>query len=497
MRHIVKYILIPVCIFVTAACSLEESQSSFSTSDTFYQNVNQCKAALNSCYIPLKSLYSGTMLIATECATDLAYSRSSTQDSDLDISPAKPRFGATVWDQGYKGVRYCNGAIAGIEKSPVQEKRKAELLAEGQIMRGFYYWLLTCFFGDVPFYTEDVADEETLDRVCHLPRMSADDTRSALIEELWTAADALPAIPSNQVEENRAGAALGYMLIAKMAQWNNDWETSLKACGKLEEIYGSLDQYPLSDIPFRFKNTPESIFEIQHTYSAGGLDYTSNVACMCMPYPRSGSKYNGVEIEELGSNTSCYAPAQANNYLVNNLLAAENNDRRRDMTIVREWNGQTFDSMKDTKTTAFLGPKFWCPGMQTNNDSNNYKVFRYADVILMMAENHCMMGNVEEALRYLNMVKERAGIRLYTRTNLSAVKDEIRAERGRELFGEFQRKFDLVRWGIWFERTEMETRKTKLRENILPCHRYYPIPDTQVAYSGYALDNKEYNKYGL
>ena len=133
------------------------------------------------------------------------------------------------------------------------------------------------------------------------------------------------------------------------------------------------------------KNTPESILEVQHTYSAGGLDYTSNLACLCMPYRRSGNKYDGVVIEELGDNATCWAPAQANNYLVNNLLAEENNDLRRPMTIVREWNGQMFNTMKNTTTTAFLGPKFWCPDMQSNHDHNNYKIFRYADVLLMIA----------------------------------------------------------------------------------------------------------------
>jgi hypothetical protein len=43
------------------------------------------------------------------------------------------------------------------------------------------------------------------------------------------------------------------------------------------------------------------------------------------------------------------------------------------------------------------------------------------------------------------------------------------------------------------EHTDME----ELLKNIKPCHRYLPIHDTQVIYSGYALDNKEYNQYGL
>ena len=32
---------------------------------------------------------------------------------------------------------------------------------------------------------------------------------------------------------------------------------------------------------------------------------------------------------------------------------------------------------------------------------------------------------------------------------------------------------------------------------MLPCHEYYPIPETEVVNSKNNLDNKEYNKYGL
>ena len=36
-----------------------------------------------------------------------------------------------------------------------------------------------------------------------------------------------------------------------------------------------------------------------------------------------------------------------------------------------------------------------------------------------------------------------------------------------------------------------------LKDNMLPCHEYYPIPDKEVVYSGGALDNKAYNEYGM
>ena len=53
------------------------------------------------------------------------------------------------------------------------------------------------------------------------------------------------------------------------------------------------------------------------------------------------------------------------------------------------------------------------------------------------------------------------------------------------------RKFDLVRWGIWYDETKKYIKggKDKL---VQPFHRYYPIPDKQCALSGYVLDNPEY-----
>jgi hypothetical protein len=72
--------------------------------------------------------------------------------------------------------------------------------------------------------------------------------------------------------------------------------------------------------------------------------------------------------------------------------------------------------------------------------------------------------------------------------------EEIRCECARELIGEFQRKFDLVRWDMWYERTTQYNTASNLVANIRPCHRYWPIPSDQVAASGGALDNKEYEE---
>ena len=496
-------VLSALASLVFSACSLVEDTSSITSPEGFYKSRQQCVSAINGCYIPLKNIYSYRMMLATEACSDIAYANSGTQDAQLDISPAKPRFGADMWTQCYKGVSYCNTTLAGIDGSPLDPETKLPLIGETKIMRAFYYYLLTSFFGDVPFYREAVSDKDVLERVGRIGRMSAIETRASLIEELTDCLTGMEEIRTCDVENNRSGAAMGYMLIAKMALWNackdTDnaamwYQTALDACKVLERIYGDLSAYSLDDIPFRFKNTPESIFEIQHAYVSGGITYTSNVACICMPYPRETDTalYSDVEIPELGSEATTWSPMRPNAYLSGNLLP-EGKDKRREMSVVTGWNGEKF-----TDTRPCFGPKFWCYGLKAQYDSNNYKVFRYADVILMMAECYCAMQDEVESMRYLNMVKTRAGINNYTNfKSYEKLMEEIIAERARELFGEFQRKFDLVRWGIWYERTYTFTDSSMIKENILRCHEYYPIPDKEVVYSNYALDNKAYKEAGL
>lgn len=159
--------------------------------------------------------------------------------------------------------------------------------------------------------------------------------------------------------------------------------------------------------------------------------------------------------------------------------------------------GETF-KITHNYGVPWPGPKFWCPDIEQNYDSNNYRIFRYADAILMMAECYCNLENAEETMRYLNMVRQRAGVDPVT--NFTGFEDltlAVRCERARELGGEFQRKFDLVRWGIWYDQTYAYTNNATLKGKMRPCHRYYPIPDAQCALSGYVLTNDEYLADGL
>lgn len=555
------YIAILAALFAAVSCSLKEVPSSFVNRDHYYGNVTQCESALYGVYTPLAAIYQANFMLMTEACSDIWYSRSTTVDACLDVTPAKPQFGATVWRQGYLGVMRANECIEGILASELDEKEKMPLVAEARVLRAMYYYVLTCTFNGVPFYKNMVADDKTLQEIRKLPRTDARDIREDLYYDLKD--NALPyfteenglKVRTSEVPHYRAGYALALMLMSKFAMWNEDWALAMEPLMALKDIYGELteENYPLEQTMWRYKNTPESIFEIQHDWSRTDVQFAGNVAAIMTPQHGINKEtgeylFDGVSLPFMGEDqTSWSALVATNTYGIfrpaqggtktenanyqNSLFDPmpltyddeyDNVDGRYytrldlDAIAKGEIRGKKIDRRVlltlglgnlETGSTftyarrygiGWAGPKFWCPGMTLAQDSNNYKVFRYADAVLMLAECCCNLEDADGAMQYLNIVRKRAGVDpIDNFTGFESLTTVIRAERARELGGEFQRKFDLVRWGIWYEQTLANTQNPALRERIKPCHRFYPIPDTQCALSGGILTNDEYVAEGM
>jgi hypothetical protein len=90
------------------------------------------------------------------------------------------------------------------------------------------------------------------------------------------------------------------------------------------------------------------------------------------------------------------------------------------------------------------------PGTKYPEDrvpDNDLIMYRFADILLMKAEAHAALSNTNDAISALNIVRARAGTGPYTgATDKLSVEKEILNERGRELFFENKRWFDLVRF---------------------------------------------------
>lgn len=552
-------------VLALGACSLDENLRSTSESDGFYNSTSRCRTGINACYNLLRTIFSGqSVWLMTDAQTDCMILNSSTNYvATLNISPTRPAIASTIWKYGYQGVMRANAMLYSVEKcredGGCSESEAVEMSAELVAVRAMFYYLLTSTFGDVPFYTEPV-DENNRAGIASLPRMSADATRDYLIDELlhWFLPESeggLQALPLKRSYdppfENRLNAPAGLMLAAKMCLWNHRWEDAVKALEVLEDIYGDYTSspetfgtgYPLSDIPFSRKYTPESILEFGNVFEEYGNQATGYIAVVATPSKSSAVSegddgeysisdvYAGIGIPEMGTRARISVSCRPTTWFFQTVLSYDSPDLRSGEysagasearggsgTLAWRWKGyerddavrapedyvvrwfRTGSSQTASSLTAvqrpWLGNKFWCPGMYYTMDSNNPKFFRYADALLMMSEAWLNLGDYEKAAAYLNITRVRAGLEKLSLAsvggNAEAFMEEIRMERARELFGEFQRKFDLVRWGIWYERTSAYNDGTYLKDFIRPCHRYMPIPAEQITYSGGALDNNEY-----
>ncbi|MGL4293173.1 MAG: RagB/SusD family nutrient uptake outer membrane protein, partial [Bacteroidales bacterium] len=484
---------------------LEEVPLDFINKKQFFKNEKQCEAAANGCYGPLNSIFNQTLLIPLEACSDLAFlDNKSYEDVAFSLSPSSPGNGKSLWSSLYYAIRLCNGNYDGVMRANIDSKAKGQYMAEIAFLRSLYYYTLTSLFGDTPFYTDDVCSLEVLKRVSKLPRMNAVETRDSMIRNLSGLMHHLPKKSPNS-SYSRIPVQAAHMLIAKMAMWNKDYQLASEHLTEIRNIYGHLSQYPLSDTQFSEKNKPESIFEVQYTYDVAGLRKTSSTACYFTPYKNEKDKaiYDGLTISYLGSKASPFTSLRPSQYLIDlyeevkgDLLAeAEGIDPRSRLIMGYGYKNDEFNSVKNGGK-PWMGPKFWCPGMDNMSDGNNQKVFRFADALLMLAECANELGNPDLALECLKEVRQRAKYgEFFEGRDQEAIRQEIRKERGRELMGEYNRRWDLVRWGIFYESiksTTGEELKETIGKNIKPYHQYYPIPDTEVQRTNGILTNDAY-----
>ena len=113
------------------------------------------------------------------------------------------------------------------------------------------------------------------------------------------------------------------------------------------------------------------------------------------------------------------------------------------------------------------------------NAGNDLMIFRYSDVVLMVAEAQYRSGNTAAALTLVNSLRAARGapaLATMTLVNTTNVNDPntLLAERGRELYWESVRRTDLERFGVFL--TPWQYKPTDDPKNLI-----YPIPNQALA----------------
>ena len=365
-----------------------------------------------------------------------------------------------TWRNYYRVINRANTVLDKIKEADVSiVKNKARYIAEAKFLRALAYFDLVRIFGDVPMITTEVNIEEAY-------RVGREKTNKiydeVIIKDLMDAENGLP-VKYASTDVGRATKGAAKSLLGKVYLTRKDFAN---AETKLQEVttmgYALLPKF--TDLFDYSKNEHHSeyIFDIEFEEGIGlGSNYTNtfipNSVQMASFYKVSGGRG---ESNSVGDSLFKLFTSQ---------------DLRKDITIAIKggWIDGNGNFVPLLATTSQSYTKKYLTPVASGNDSRaNWKVIRYADVLLMYAEALNENGKTAEALVQLNKIRTRAGVPTYSGLTQSETREKIYLERRLELAFEGQRWFDLLRTGQAL--TVMQPYGMK------PHMTVFPIPISQI-----------------
>lgn len=416
------------------------------TVESYFQSAQDYEDALIGAYDPLQWGYlriqigdiaSDNSVAGGESATDVL----GLQEIDLMTHyPVNDNL-RTIWQNLYEGVNRCNFIVQNIDK--LDFSRKQELLGEVYFLRAYYYSELTKFWGDVPLFFEA---RLTADQTGQLSRSPQAEVYAQVETDLL---NAIAVLSDTSYETGRANKRMAQALLGKIYLYQEKFS---EAATMLDKVINSGQYSLVTDFASIWlqsgENNEESVFEIQHTNASNWYDWGF--------YQGSEGNFGIIMNGPRAYAGDVYASGWSFNIPSKELYDSYNiNDQRRDATILNmeEWIAETGASYsKGYNDNGFFNHKYitragYSSAQLELNYANNYRIIRYADVLLMAAEAYSRGGLGDaQAQKYLNEVRSRAGLNEITSTG-GALTTAIWEERRLELAFEGHRFFDLVRTG--------------------------------------------------
>lgn len=444
------------------------------------------------------------------------------------------------WRGMYDGIARTNDVLQILPKvTDLTDAERQSIEAQARFLRGHYHFELKKMYNNVPYIDENIYDPNDLES-----------TKIPNNEDIWSKIEAdlqaaYNVLPTTQAQKGRPTKWAAAATLAKAYLFQGKYS---EAKTLLEEIVTS-GQYRLVDRyhdNFRAvtNNNAESIFEVQYSVNDGAPGGENGNIGSTLNYPYGG-----------GGVTTCCGFFQPSQNLVNAfktdagglpLLDTFNDsdvtndqgiestasftpyagtlDPRLDWTVGRrgipflDWGlhpgkayirdqayGGPYSPKKHVMYRSDVGTNTFAGNPRLN--ANNYRMIRYAHVLLWLAEIEVELGNLEAARGYVNQVRRRAArpesmvtktdgtpaanylIAEYTTawTDQAMARKAVQFEQRLEFAMEGHRRFDLVRWGIAdvtlnaYYLVEGTKRSYLNGVKFVPGkHEYFPIPIQEI-----------------
>ena len=353
-----------------------------------------------------------------------------------------------LWLKYFYGIQHCNRILfnTSLESNP----DKDQLIAEVNFLKAYMQFEMLKFFGNIPDFDNYIPLTDS----SRFTQLSAAKTFESIISNLDLAANGLPQ-KSNILPENyfRPTKGAAYALMGKaylyMASpyYNLGSNYYINAKESFENVINSGEYAMVIDYGSQFLKTgefgAESVFEIDFN-NVNAWDWNNILINEGNEDPRYVTVRGTFDIYD-GVGGWSFLPVKTS--LVD-LFDAEGDNIRKDATIIDcEYlsnQGADVNSAECYQYTGYTNNKVTLrvdESLELYNSETNDRIIRFSDVLLMYAEACLNVGDVAKATDYVNMVRSRAGLLMYTSVTL----DNIMKERLMELAFEGHRFFDLVR----------------------------------------------------
>lgn len=260
--------LIAAAITLPGCESLDYAPGDQMSGSTFWQTEDHARQAAVGLYAAMKAPWCFGMEFTFDMCSDLADGTTPWSDISRGNTFASNSGGVqNHWQNLYELVHRSNTVIRNVAQMPVSQQTMDRVTGEAKFLRAMAYFRMLNCWGGVPYYDEtcDINEEfANLDS----PRVTPDELRQHIIDDLTEAIDKLP-VRWDDADLGRATKGAAYALRGKVYLYNRQWA---EAASDFEEIVYSLHNnygYALHDDYndlFRLYNgrhSQEMIFSIQ------------------------------------------------------------------------------------------------------------------------------------------------------------------------------------------------------------------------------------------
>lgn len=389
------------------SCSLDEPSYGKTTSDNYYQIDTDIEKALTGAYLQLRITWNEYALnhyFVGDCSTDDALKggngdgdRAEVRDlSDFTVHTTNGEVGRR-WEILYRLINRCNDVIYYAPQAKGDKDLLKRYELEAKALRGFGYYCLVTTFGGVPLLTEPKDPAEVLT----IPRADAEQVYTQIINDFKEASE-LPAKGEyGEADAYRVTRGFAKTMLAKTYMFQQKFDLAEAVLNEIVEQdrdYQLLADYGQNWRP-EFENSSESVFELPNKVYDKNIGTGTNVPHFFTSRTSQGYQGYGFHVPTL----DLYNEFDPDDPRITYVFT-----RTGDM-----YEGDQYPQDNSGSETGFNDYKMTVPtkdkvGFDNWMISYNIRMLRYSDVLLLYAEALNENNKPEQALIYLNQVRQRA-----------------------------------------------------------------------------------------